>query len=159
MKKSARPKDSLKILNTREKKQINKAIKEQWGCELDKELVFLLSNKERLYICHKDIGMIDTDKLRIDNMGLYVCNVSDKGVRLTIDGSQILGPKAKRNVIEISEDLAKEWLRGKDLATDAGDCSGYVILKNKDDFLGCGKVTERGILNFVPKSRRILSAD
>ncbi|MFC1742073.1 hypothetical protein ACFL3V_06055 [Nanoarchaeota archaeon] len=152
------PKRSLKILNSREKKEINQKIKEQWGCEFDKELVFLVNNKNRMYIADRDIGNIDFSNLKIDNMGLYACNL-DKGARLTIEGSQMLGPKANKNIVEISDEEVRLWFRGHDLDRKAEDCEGYVIIKNKDDFMGCGKTAEKGILNFVPKTRRILSSD
>lgn len=146
----------MRILNTREKKEINQQIDDQWGCEIDKEMVWLLSNKNKLYVAEKDIAMVDMDKLRVDNLGLYVATVDDKGVRLSIEGSQLIGPAAKKNVLEIdSWDDVRLWFKGKDLDIDPKETKGFVILKHKDDFLGCGRVTERGILNFVTKARRI----
>ncbi|MFH1064690.1 MAG: hypothetical protein V1729_06410 [Candidatus Woesearchaeota archaeon] len=153
------PKESLQILNSKEKKALNQQIMDQWGCELDKEFVFLLSNKEKLYILDKDMDKIALDNLRVDNMGLYVCTVNDKGVRLSIEGSQIIGPHATKNILEITDAEVKEWLRGNDLHHEPGDCKGFIIIKNKTDFLGCGKVAEKGIMNFVPKARRITSTD
>ena len=162
MKEPGQMKESLKILNTREKKEINQRIKQQWDVELDKSFVFLLSNKNKLYIAEKDIGNIDFSRLRIDNVGLYVATVDDKGIRLSIEGSQMLGPQAKKNIVELSEDEMRDWFRGVDIKKapeDLDGCEGFVILKHNKDFIGCGKVTEKGILNFVPKTRRILSAD
>lgn len=158
MKESKPPKESLKILNTREKKDINKKVLEQWNCELAKSFVFLLNNKNKLYIADPDIGKIDTEKLRVDNLGLYVATVNDKGIRLSIEGSQLLGPKAKKNIVELDYENMRSWFRGEDINIDT-DCKGFVILKHNNDFIGCGKVTEKGILNFVPKTRRIMSKD
>jgi NOL1/NOP2/fmu family ribosome biogenesis protein len=152
------PKESLRILNTREKKEINQSIEAQWGCELDKSYVFLLSNKNRLYISDKDIGMIDFSVLRVDSMGAYIATVDEKGVRLSIEGSQLLGPLAKKNVVEVDDESVRAWFKGEDLphtGVEAKGAFGFVILKNGEDFIGCGRVTERGILNFVPKARRI----
>lgn len=123
---------------------------------MDKSSVFLLNNKNKLYIADKDIGSIDTSRLRVDNVGLYVATVDDKGIRLSIEGSQILGPSAKKNVIDIDAQELREWFRGNDLEKQA-ETKGFVILKHKNDFVGCGRSTEKGILNFVPKTRRILS--
>ena len=162
MKEVKQPKESLRILNSREKKEINKRIRQQWGCELDKELVFLLSNKDKLYIADKDIGKIDSSSLRVDNLGLYVATVDCKGVRLSIEGSQLIGPKAGKNLLEVDGTQMREWFRGNDLlieSTATKEASGFVILKHEDDFIGCGKLTEKGILNFVPKTRRIMSSD
>lgn len=153
------PKESLRILNSKEKKEINQQMKDQWGCDIDKDLVFLLSNKDKLYILGADMTKIDLERLRVDNMGLYVCTVNEKGVRLSIEGAQMLGPKATKNVLEIDDSEVKEWLRGNDLERDTRDCKGFIILKNKDDFIGCGKTTDNGVMNFVPKARRITSSD
>ncbi|MBW2964653.1 hypothetical protein KY363_04295 [Candidatus Woesearchaeota archaeon] len=156
MRRQDEPKKSLRILNSREKKEINQQLKDQWGCELNKELVFLLSNKDRLYVAETDISLVDTEKLKIDNIGLYVCNVSDKAIRLSIEGSQMLGPKAKKNVLDITADEVKKWLKGEDLEKEAHGCAGYVLIRHGSDFIGCGLVAKGNILNFVPKARRIL---
>ena len=44
-------------------------------------------------------------------------------------------------------------MKGQDLQLST-DLKGFVIIKNKDNFLGCGKVAENKILNFIPKERR-----
>jgi NOL1/NOP2/fmu family ribosome biogenesis protein len=150
-------KESLKVLNAREKKEINKRIKEQWDCEIDKSLVFLLSNKNKLYVAEKDLGLVDFAKLRVDNIGLYVCTVSEKDIRLSIEGSQLLGRIAKKNVVEITKEEVRQWFRGEDIKTDV-KMNGFVILKCGEDFVGCGRITEKGILNFVPKVRRVSEA-
>lgn len=162
MKETRQLKESLRILNSREKKDINRKVIDQWGCEFDKEMVFLMSNKNKLYIADSGIANIDTEGMRVDNLGLYVATVDDKGIRLSIEGSQILGPKAIKNILEVDEAAMRQWFRGNDLQKEkigSKDVSGFVILKHKDDFIGCGKMTEKGLLNFVPKTRRILSAD
>ncbi|MBW2971853.1 hypothetical protein KY359_02345, partial [Candidatus Woesearchaeota archaeon] len=133
-------------------------VRAQWGCELDKSLVWLMSSKDRLYLADKDMEKVDFRNLRVDKIGLYVATVNDKGVRLSIEGSQILGPYAEKNVVDINDDDLAAWLRGEDLARKPEGCEGFIILRNMDDFVGCGKVTEKGILNFVPKTRRIASS-
>ena len=157
MKEDESPRESLRALNTREKKEVNKRIAEHWDCELDKSLVWLLSNKDKLYVATPDISVLDFKKLRIDKVGLYVCTVTDKDVRPSIEGSQILGPQAKKNVLDITPHDVDLWLRGNDLDIDPKGCQGCVMLRCGTDFVGCGKVTQKGILNFVPKARRIIS--
>jgi len=159
MKNNDSPKESLRILNSREKKEINQRVHEQWGCELDKSLVFILSNKDKLYLADPDIEMVDFKKIRLDRIGTYVATVDEKDVRLSIEGAQIIGPSAKKNVVDIEYDEMRDWFHGLDLAREDMKESGFVILKHDNDFLGSGKVTGKGILNFVPKARRILSAD
>jgi NOL1/NOP2/fmu family ribosome biogenesis protein len=151
-------KESLRILNSKEKKAINARIHEQWGCEFDKSLVWLMSNKYKLYLAGKDIELIDLSKIRVDRIGAYVATVDDKSVRLSIEGAQMLGPKAEKNVVELEESEMRDWFHGRDIDKKADDASGFVILRCGKDFIGSGKLTERGILNFVPKTRRILSS-
>jgi len=157
MKDEKQPRESLRVLNAREKKEINRLVNEQWGATLDKSLVFLMNNKEKLYIANPDINKTDFSKMKIDSIGLYFCTVSEDSVRLSIEGSQIIGPEAKKNVIDISDDELREWFRGQDIVREVTGCTGAVILRHGKDFVGCGKVTAKGILNFVPKPRRILS--
>ncbi|MBU0536106.1 MAG: hypothetical protein KKE20_04020 [Nanoarchaeota archaeon] len=148
----------LKILNTREKKEILKSIHDQWGCEFRTDLVFLLSSKFKLYLMNRDLGRIDETKLRIDKMGLYFCEImKNKELRLSIEGSQIIGPIAKKNVLEISDGETKVWFHGNNLIRKEIECSGFVIIKNNDDYIGCGRFKEGEILNYTPKTRRILS--
>lgn len=155
------PKKSLKVLNSKEKKPILKFINEQWGdCFDHKEFVFLLNNKAKLYISNADIGQIDLDKLRIDHVGMYFGTVEDDGIRLSIEGSQLVGPRAEKtnNIIELNDEEAAAWIRGEDIEkpeyTESCD-SKYVLIKNKDDFLGCTRQANGIIRNFVPKARRV----
>ena len=92
--------------------------------------------------------------MRINSIGMYFCEIDKLGIRLSIEGSQIVGPLASKNIAEISEEQAKQWLKGEDLEVE-GNYSGFVIIKHNDDFLGAGKYKDGRILNYVSKSRRI----
>ena len=85
-------------------------------------------------------------------MGLYFLNVS-KGLRLSIEGSQIIGKKATKNIHELGDNEIREWLKGYDL--DCKGINGYKLIKHKDDFYGVGFASNDKIKNFVPKYRRI----
>ncbi|MBC7094569.1 hypothetical protein [Thermococcus sp.] len=86
--------------------------------------------------------------------GLYFGKIESDGIRLTIEGSFLVGPKATKNVIEVGEEDAKLWLSGKDLKTST-EMRGWVILKWGLYYLGCGKAKDGIIKNYVPKERRI----
>ena len=45
---------------------------------------------------------------------------------------------------------------GEELQIETGK-KDLLILKYKDDFLGCGKASEKKITNFIPKNRRLKS--
>ena len=145
----------LKILNSREIKEIYELIENQWGAKIKLDAGFLKNSKNRIFIINKDISKIDTSKLRINSAGMYFCEIDNRGIRLSIEGSQIIGSKAVKNVAELSDDEKIRWLKGEDLEKECSDCSGFVMLKNMDNFLGTGKYANGKILNYVSKTRRI----
>lgn len=144
----------LKILNNKEIKEICKLIEKQWGAKPKLDYGFLQNNKNRVFIISKDISKIDLSKLRLNSVGMYFCEIDDKGIRLSIEGSQIIGPKATKNVVELNEEETKKWFKGENLEIK-GDYSGFLIIKNNNDFLGTGKYSNGKILNYVGKSRRV----
>lgn len=144
----------LKILNNKEIKEIYSMIDEQWGAKIKLDYGFLQNSKNRIFVISKDISKIDTSKLRLNSAGMYFCEHDKVGIRLSIEGSQIVGPKAEKNAVEISDEEARKWLKGDNLEIK-GDYSGFLIIKNKNDFLGTGRYSNGKILNFVSKTRRI----
>jgi len=128
----------LKILNSKEIKEILRLIENQWGAKPMLDYGFLKNNKNRVFMVSRDISKIDTSKLRINSVGMYFCEVNN-GVRLSIEGSQIIGPKATKNTVNLDEQEAKNWFKGEDLEKECKDCSGFVILKCANYFLGTGK--------------------
>ncbi|MFC1752934.1 hypothetical protein ACFL96_06010 [Thermoproteota archaeon] len=150
----------LQILNTREKKAIVDIINKQWGCDFKTDLVMLKSSKDKLYLMTRDFERIETQRVRVDSMGNYFGMLTGTELRLSIEGSQMIGPQAKKNILEIDHDNMRLWLKGKDLKMELPEeLSGFVILKYKNDFLGTGKSRGDEILNFIPKNRRILAED
>jgi len=146
----------LKILNTKEIKQILKLIENQWNAKLKLDYAFLKNNKSRVFIVNKDISTIDLEKLRINSIGMYFCETRNDKIRLSIEGSQIVGPKAMKNIVEINSLQVKQWMKGEDLEIEnKGDYNGFVIIKHNNDFLGTGKYKDGKVLNYVGKSRRV----
>ena len=84
--------------------------------------------------------------------GVYFGRIEKDGFRLSIEGCYLLGDLIKKNIKEIKYDEMLKWLRGEDIE---GCEIGYIVLKWRDYFLGCGKGNGKLIRNFVPKDRRI----
>jgi len=145
---------NLKILNKKEITRILDKIKEQYNIEnLDLNYGFLQNREGKLFIISKDIKKINLEKLRINNLGLYIAKL-DRDLRLTIEGSQLLGKLAKKNVYEINDEQANSWMSGKEINCEK-EFKGFVIIKNKDDYLGSGRYSNGKIINFIPKERWI----
>jgi len=147
----------LEILNKKEVKAILFLLEKQFSFSDELDYAFLQSEKGKIFIIKKDVAGIDFKKLRINTIGLYFASVNDSEIRLTIEGSQLVGPYSKKNILELNKEEAKQWMNGIDLEKEA-DLNGFVLIKHNDDFLGCGKIKEKKILNFVPKERRINSS-
>ncbi|MBW2999718.1 hypothetical protein KY339_03520 [Candidatus Woesearchaeota archaeon] len=149
---------NLRILNTREKKEIYSLMGQQWGFSQKIDYVFLINPKSKIYLVNRDFARINTEKLRIDSVGLYFGELKKEGLRLSIEGSQIIGPKCTKNIVELSKQEMRLWLKGIDLEKMT-ESEGFALIKHGKDYLGTGKVKEGNILNFVPKTRRIMAED
>ena len=146
---------NLRVLNRKEIKELFNKIKEQYGIEsLELEYVFLRNNEDKIFIANRDIARIDLNKIKVNNIGLYFCAIENDEVRLTVEGTQLIGKKATKNIVELDSEQVKEWFKGNDIEVEK-DISGFVILKHNNDFLGSGKYKNNKIINFLPKERRI----
>ena len=112
-----------------------------------------------IFLISKDISKIDISRLRLNSVGMYFCEMDKHGLRLSIEGSQIVGSKAVRNVVELNDEEAKKWFTGSDIEKECRDSNGFVILKHKNDFIGNGKYSNGRILNYFPKTRRIKTSN
>jgi len=145
----------LDILNTRAVKQILKLIKKQWDVDFKEPFAFLKDQKDKVYIINKDFAEIDPKKLNINSLGLYFGQIKNSQFRLSVEGSQLIGPKAKKNVLELDEIQFKEWIQGNDLEIKTPLEETFLIIKHKTDFLGAGKYSENKLFNYIPKERRV----
>lgn len=147
------------FLNSKEVKDLVLRLKEQFDFTIDLDYVFLKNEKNKVFIVNRDVANIDFSKLRLNSMGLYFAE--DKGgnnIRLSIEGSQIIGPSAKKNIVDVDSKQQREWLKGIDLELD-GASDGFVIVRYKDDYMGCAKHKDGKLLNHIPKERRIRASD
>ncbi len=146
--------ETLKALNKKHIKELLKNIEEHYGIkELKLDYIFYQSNKGKVFLLSNKFKELNHENLNINSLGLYFANIKDREIRLSVEGSQLIGNKAKKNVVEINEEELKNWLTGEDLEMKKGE--GFVLIKNKDDFYGSGKITKDRVLNFVPKEKRM----
>lgn len=147
-----------KVLNSREVKEVAAMVRQQWGCELSSvvgDVGFLEGATGDIFLISRDVEKLDLERIRIDSLGLYFGEAKNGELRLSIEGSQLVGKAATKNVIQLDDTEFKLWLQGSDLEKDYGGCSGFVIIKHNTDFIGCGRCKNGMILNFVPKARRV----
>ena len=110
---------SLKILNNKEKKKIIELMKNYYGTsEIKLDYVFMKNKDDKVYLLSKDFSKIDTENIRINSIGMYFAKLYPNGIRLSIEGSQLIGPLAKKNILEVNNDEVKNWVKGYDILTD-----------------------------------------
>lgn len=127
------------------KEEINKLLRKQFGVEVDLE--FKEMGKKRIYVYRK--CSLD---MSAKHEGIYFARMEKDGLRLSIEGSFIVGRNAKKGVIEVNREDAIRWMRGEEIESNI---TGYVIVRHGNYFLGCGKGNGHKILNFIPRDRRI----
>lgn len=150
----------LAILNRKETKEILKVMKKQWGFDAGLGYAFM-KNENDIFVAGRDVFGVDVDRLNINSVGMYFGELKNGSLRLSIEGSQVIGPKAKKNVITLDDGEAKLWLHAQDLEKKTGsiDAEGYVLVKHNNDFMGTGRLKGGKLLNFIPKARKIMSSD
>ena len=90
---------------------------------------------------------------KVELAGLYLGELGPNGFRLSLDGAQLLGPRATKQVVSLTSAQAEAWLGGE--SVDIEDSrSGYVIVRHESDILGCGSLSGGRLHNFLPKDRR-----
>ena len=144
---------TLKPLNSKEVKTYLNIIKEQFGTTFSLDYYYFKSSKDKVFIINKDYIKIHDKKLNINNIGLYIFSIEKDGIRLSIDGSQLLKPV--KNIIEINKEQLNSWFSGKGLEVD-NEGYGYFAVKYDNDFLGSGKLKNNILKNFIPKQRRVV---
>jgi NOL1/NOP2/fmu family ribosome biogenesis protein len=154
----------LSILNTREKQKIIGNLKELYGFSGQIEGALMMNNQQKIFLITPDIAKISRDQdkeLRLDAAGLYIGKAEVSGIRLSIEGSQLIGPHASKHVLEIDEQHLEPWVKGEDFEVSAeeknktNDEEGFFIIKLGKDYLGCASIKNGRVKSFVSKERRL----
>jgi len=151
------PKHHLKIFSQKEKQNIVEKLKKQFGVK-DVNGIFLKRGRERLFLFQGNLKNNQIKELEqtipIERVGVYFGKVINDEIRLSIEGTHILKNQITKNIFELDKEQAEQWMKGQELNVKT-EKKGFLIMKYKDDFLGCGKASELKIGNFIPKSRRL----
>ena len=130
--------NNLRILNSKEKKKIIEQVKNYFGIEnLELDYIFLMSDERKVYLVSEDAARVELDMLRVNSLGLYFGAFEDN-FRLSIEGAQLIGRKAKKNVVELKDDT--KWLEGNDIKN-----TKWKRLKPKSEFY-----------LFIPREEKLL---
>ena len=149
----------IKILNKTEKASIEKKLMQQYGIE-SVEGDLAVRGKDKIFLYSGSLDGEDLKRLAkaifIERIGVYFAKEDERmgGIRLSIEGSQILRKQFSKNVFSLNKSQTEEWMQGRELLIKTGE-KGFLIMKNGEDFMGTGKASEEKIGNFIPKNRRL----
>jgi NOL1/NOP2/fmu family ribosome biogenesis protein len=151
--------EKMKILKKEEVEQIENIVEKNYGAKIDlKQFLVLKTLEEKIFLTTKDLLNLDLSKLQINSMGMNFGKLKrNEKIFLTIEGSQIVGAKATKNIVLLNEENAKKFMQGSDVKPEKEiNCEyhNFAIVKFGEDVLGSSLLTEEGIKNQLPKSRR-----
>lgn len=150
----------LKILNSREVRNVKEILLEQFGYCFEGDFAFLQNEKDRLFVVNKDVARLPLEHLKIDKMGLYFAEMKEASLRLSKEGAIFLERCARQDkkvvgpIVELTEVEVKEYFGGKDLARELQLDKKFILLSYKESILGCSAYKEGRILNYLPKIHR-----
>ena len=88
---------NYEVLNSKAIKQITSLLKLQWGYTEKLDCGFLSKGND-IFLVTKDVDKINLNHIRINSLGLYFGEVRNDTLRLSIEGSQIIGKKASNDI-------------------------------------------------------------
>ncbi|MFW9928194.1 MAG: RsmB/NOP family class I SAM-dependent RNA methyltransferase [Candidatus Thorarchaeota archaeon] len=100
-----------------------------------------------------------------DRLAVSIAQEEKNGqeTRLTIDGVLVFCNDISKNIVYLTESQIDDWFAGKDLFLQDNQIkeinSRYFILKSKENIvLGCSKISNNLLINFLPKFRYHISS-
>ncbi|MEM3074515.1 MAG: hypothetical protein QW727_01065 [Candidatus Pacearchaeota archaeon] len=149
------------ILNKTKKKKLIQKLGEDFGISHLNYLI-IKSGKDKYRIYSGSLSKEELNTLakntQIELIGTRLGTWEKDGFRISFDSLNIpeIKNEIKKNIVEISDEKVKNWLKGEDLQVinNITPNTKFVVIKNKDDFLGLAR--NQGFLkNYIPKYRRI----
>jgi NOL1/NOP2/fmu family ribosome biogenesis protein len=114
---------------------------------------FLKSGRKRIRLISDAAFMLLSELPYTGTTGLYIGEYSPTAFRLSMDGAQLLGGYATKQIVHLTELQAETWLRGESVNYE-DDRRGYVIVTHNSTILGCGSLSYGTLRSYVPKIRR-----
>lgn len=149
--------EKLKIIEGKELKNFIEKLNEQFGITKIPGKV-IMRGKERVFLFTGDFTEKELRELEkatfVERAGTYIAKIEERGIRLSIEGSEIFKDQITKNIVELNEEEMNTWMMGHEVLKKS-ETTGFVIIKYENDMLGTGKASVEKITNFIPKSRRL----
>jgi len=148
---------SIKFLNKKEKQEVLNKLNKQFGIS-ELNGILIRQGAEKIFLYQGSFSEQEINKLEstipIERVGIYFAKIQNNQIRLSIEATQILQEQINKNIFELDDEQAEQWMMGQELDVQTGK-NDFLVMKYKNDFLGCGKASEKKIGNYIPKNRRL----
>lgn len=146
---------SLEPLNSKALKHLHKLLIDAYGYTGPFHYTVFVNEEQKYYIATRDVEQFLGKKLRIERIGVYFGQEAHGELRLSIEGSQLIGPLATKRVLTLTIEQRDEWMLGKDIVLSGEHEQAFYIITYGVDYLGCGKFKNGILLNHIPKERYV----
>jgi len=150
----------VRVLDRSERKALLEELERAFGLEeLPQDLVFFEGSEGKVRASTREAYEMAQRIGRVEAVGLYVLKRTKFGTYLSVEGSQLLGERLKKNVVELTAEQLERWASGEPLDLSElgfkpeGD---FVVVRYGPVFAGSGKVSRDGKVHpQIPKERRV----
>jgi len=150
----------IEKMSNEEKRELEGIIQKNYGTKIKFREVLLKTKKGKIWMFYEDFPEVWWKKLRINSVGLYLGKLKrNYKIKLSLEGAQIVGKYAEKNIIEVDEDELKRFLSGENIEKFYpvnAERNNFVLVKHKDDIVGVGILRDGYVENLLPKIRRII---
>jgi NOL1/NOP2/fmu family ribosome biogenesis protein len=149
----------IEEMSKEEIEKLENLLEKNYGAKIKFKDKIFKTSEEKIWLISKEALEFDFSKLRVNSAGLYFGKLKrNEKIQLSVEGVQLIGKKAKKNVAIIDEENLKKFLQGFDFSSQKLiDCeiNNFILIKYGDDFVGTGILRENYVENILPKARRI----
>jgi|TARA_B110000438_G_scaffold230035_1_gene224952 hypothetical protein len=142
----------LKVLDNKKKQLALDYCIERFGIDsrIWKKYCWYSGSKNRIYIANT----LDIERIIPESKGICVFRL-DKSPKPTTNFLQLFGKYITKNYVEINNANTIKYCRGEDLILEDNTSiiPGFVLITNKNRFLGCGHWNGKLLKNQLPKSK------
>ncbi|MSS74480.1 hypothetical protein EXS72_02460 [Candidatus Pacearchaeota archaeon] len=147
----------FEFYDSKKRKKLIEQLNERFGVTEIPKLLFE-TGKERVRGFTGDLTideLYDLSKItNIEFLGAYLFKPDEeRSVRLGFDACVLFNKQLSKNIIDISAEQLKIWMKGENLPFVIQ--KGMYLVRHENDFFGCAISDGEKLINFVPKERRL----
>jgi NOL1/NOP2/fmu family ribosome biogenesis protein len=140
------------------RKEIEDLIRENYDSKFSlKDFNVFVRKDQKVFLASKGLP---TTLIEKSNYLLHFGTIKrNRKIQLSIEGSQLVGKTARKNVAVLDEENISKFVEGllakpKELINC--EVGNFVLVKHGTDFFGSGVLRESYIEGYIPKERRIM---